>query len=65
MKSLIEITDVQLFDILVFLQVGTSDIVDQNVDSLVFFQCQFNQCPAAFKVFGREINRVNFGFFVF
>lgn len=65
MESLIKITDVQVFDIFIFLQISASDIVDQNVYPLVFFKCQFGQCPAAFEIFGREINRVNFGFFCF
>ena len=65
MESLVEIADIQIFDVFIFLQVGASDIIDQNVDPVVFFQCRPDQRPAAFEVFGREINRVYFGFFCF
>ena len=43
MKGLIEIADVQVFDVLVFLQVGASDIIDQDVYPSVLFQCYFDQ----------------------
>ena len=56
MESLVEIADVQLFDVLVFLQVGASDIVDQNVDPVVFFQCQSRSASGSFRGF-RQRNK--------
>lgn len=46
MESLVEIADIQIFDVFIFLQVGASDIIDQNVDPVVFFQCRPDQRPA-------------------